>query len=114
MKIVTGLLLLAVIVIMTGCAHAPGGIAPSTTPINGRDYRVIGKTGATDSHILLFGFLPIRGSNSLRPAINAAKLKCGADALIDVTVESYTQFWLILIRNVIRVEGLGIRFETRR
>jgi hypothetical protein len=99
---------------LAGCAHMPGGIAPSTTPIEGREYRVVGRAGATDSHILLFGILPIRGSNSIRDAVNAAIAKYGADALIDVTVESYSQFWLILTRNVIRVEGLAIRFEHRK
>jgi hypothetical protein len=94
-----------------GCARQPGGIAASTTPINGRKYHVIGPVRSTDSHILLFGLLPIKGSNSIRAAIQAALRSKGADALIEVSVVQYSQFWLILTRNVISVEGLAIRFE---
>ena len=104
---------LCVVLLSSGCSHMPGGIASSTTPIDGRDYRVIGPVSTTDSHVLLFGILPIKGSNAIRPAIQKCLAARGADALIEVTVESYTQFWLLFVRNVIKVEGMAIRFETR-
>ena len=100
-------------VVMSGCAHMPGGIASSTTPIGNREYRVVGTARGTDSYILLFGFIPIKGSNSVRGAINAAKRQHAADALIEVTVDTYSQFWLILTRQVIMVEGLAIRWDHR-
>lgn len=97
--------------VLVGCARYPGGIAASTTPIEGRKYHVIRPVRSTDSHILLFGLLPIKGSNSIRSAVQAALRRHNADALIEVSVVQYTQFWLILTRNVISVEGLAIRFE---
>lgn len=99
------MLLLAV-----GCAHTPGGIAASTVPIDGRDYMVLGPAKATSTAVYLFNFLPVSGSSSLRDAKNAAIRSKGADALIDVTAESYSQFWIIFSKSTIMVEGTAIRF----
>lgn len=99
---------------LAGCAHMPGGIAPSNEPIGNREYRVLGLTRGTDSHVLLFGFIPVAGSNSIRAAMEDAIRAKGADALIDITVEQYTQFWILFTRSVIKVEGYGIRYEVPR
>jgi|GEM_PF-626171 hypothetical protein len=103
------LLLLAV-----GCAHTPGGIAASTVPIDGRDYMVLGPAKATSTAVYLFNFIPVSGSSSLRDAKNAAIRSKGADALIDVTAESYSQFWIIFSKSTIMVEGTAIRFTAER
>ena len=94
-----------------GCVHAPGGIAASTVPVEGRRYQVLGRTAGTDSYILLFGFLPIFGSNSTREAVEDALERKGADALIGVTVDTYTHYWILFSRSVISVEGTAIKFE---
>lgn len=94
-----------------GCAHVPGGIAPSTLPIDGRDYQVLGPAKATSSAVYLFGFLPVSGSSSLRDAKEAAIRGKGADALIDVTAEAYSQYWILFSKQTIMVEGTAIRFE---
>lgn len=104
-----GLIVLAVGV-LAGCGTTPGGVAPSTTPLEGRNYTVIGKTVGTDSRIKLFGVLPISGSNTTRGGIESAQRRVGADALIDVTVDGYYQYWILFSRDITRVEGLGIRF----
>ena len=63
---------------MAGCATMPGGVAASSTPLEGRSYQI---------------------------------LKCtGGDALIEVTVEGYSQYWILFTRDVTRVEGIAIRF----
>ena len=100
------LLLLAV-----GCAHTPGGIAPSTVPIEGRKYIELGPAKATSTAVYLFNFIPVSGSSSLRDAKYAAIRSKGADALIDVTAESYSQFWIIFAKSTIMVEGTAIRFK---
>ena len=100
------MLLLAV-----GCAHTPGGIAASTVPIDGRDYMVLGPAKATSTAVYLFNFLPVSGSSSLRDAKMAAIRSQGADALIDVTAESYSQFWILFSKSTIMVEGTAIRFK---
>ena len=107
------LLAILALALSMGCAHSPGGIAASTTPIGNRPYRVVGRAKGSDSYVMLFGLLPIKGSNSTKAAVQSAIRAHGADALIEVTVESYTQFWLLFTRRVIKVEGLAIRFDHR-
>ena len=102
------------ILLVAGCSHLPGGISDSTTPIDGREYDELGLVNTTDSRVLLFGFIPISGSNSIRAAMEKAIRAKGADALIEVTVESYNQFWILFTRDVIKVEGRAIRFKRRR
>jgi hypothetical protein len=96
--------------ILAGCATMPGGVAASSTPLEGRSYQIMGYTEATDSRICLFGIIPLTPHNSIREAIHTAARKVGGDALIEVSVEGYTQYWILFSRNVTRVEGIGIRF----
>ena len=100
-----------VAVFIAGCVMAPGGVAPSTTPIEGRKYTELGRVVETDSRIYLFGFIPITGANYIRDAVNEAVESRGGDAMINVTVESYFQWWVVLTRFVTRVDGEVIRFE---
>ena len=96
--------------LMTGCATTPGGIAASSTPLEGRSYRILGYSAATDSSVKLFGILPISGGNHIRDALKDAARKAGGDALIEVTVEAYDQYWILFSRHVTRVEGIAIQF----
>lgn len=96
--------------LLAGCATMPGGVSASSTPLEGRSYQILGYTEATDSRICLLGILPISRHNSIREAIHSAARKVNGDALIEVSVEGYTQYWILFSRNVTRVEGIGIRF----
>lgn len=99
--------------LLVGCASMPGGIAPSNTPLHAKSYNIIGPTSATDSRFAILGIIPITGSNSTRDAVDKAKENISADALIDITVESYTQFFILFSRTVTRVEADGIRFKDK-
>lgn len=112
MKPASALLYLAVSTLfLSGCAMVPGGVAASNTPINGRKYTEVGYAKKTDSRIYLLGLIPISGSNSTRDAIdNSIKEKRG-DAMINITVEAYSQWWILFSRYVTRVEGNVIRFQ---
>lgn len=101
---------LLLLLLAAGCAHTPGGIAASTVPIDGREYMILGPAKATSTAVYLFNFIPVSGSSSLRDAKNAAIRRQNADALIDVTAEAYSQFWIIFSKNTIMVEGTAIRF----
>jgi len=101
----TGLLLLA------GCAHTPGGIAPSNIPIEGRKYKVVGSARATDSVVRLFGIIPLSGSNSIRVPMNDCIRSRQGDAMIGITSESYSQYWILFTRQTIVVQGDVIKFE---
>jgi hypothetical protein len=95
---------------LTGCATMPGGIAASSTPLEGRSYQILGYTAATDSSVKLLGFIPISGGNHIRDAVRSAARKAGGDALIEVTVEAYDQYWILFSRHITRVDGIAIRF----
>jgi hypothetical protein len=99
------------IMLLSACVYYPGGIAPSNIPLDGKSYRVVGETASTDSAIRLFGFIPVSGSNTTREALDAAIRMRAADALIDITVEYYVQYWLLFTRHVTAVRGLAIKFE---
>ena len=104
-------LLSLLVFLLAGCACVPGGISASSTPLNNKPYHILGHTSATDSRFILLWFIPLTGSNSTKDALNKAIKKVGADALIDVTVDGYNQWFIILSRTVTKVEGIGIRFE---
>ena len=105
------LLSVCVLSLLSGCINSPGGIAPSNIPLEGRHYRVVGETASSSSSIWLFGLLPVSSPNSIRAALDAAMRKRSADALIDITVERYTQYWILFVRHVTSVRGLAIQFE---
>lgn len=98
-------------VMMSGCACMPGGISASTEPIQGRKFLNLGRVRNTDSRVTLFGIIPVSGSNSIRDAVDAAIRKRGGDAMISVSVESYTQYWILFVRHVTRIDGDVIKFQ---
>ncbi len=104
---------LALVLLLNGCATSPGGISDSNTPLYSKPYTVIGDTEGSDSWYAILGFIPVTPGNSLREAVKDAKRKVGADALIDITVDSYTQFWILFARRVTEVHAKGIRFKDR-
>ena len=94
-----------------GCACIPGGVSASNTPLHARPYTVIGSTEGYDSRFAILGIIPVTDGNSLRDAMKHAKGQVGADALIDITVDSYTQWWILFTRTVTKVDAKGIRFK---
>ncbi len=98
--------------VLAGCAHFPGGISASSTPLEGRKYTVLGHVEASDNYILLLGFLPVSSANTIRRALDRACVKGGGDALIDVTVECHAEYWILFALQVTTVEGTAIRFNN--
>ncbi len=99
--------------LLAGCATSPGGIADSNTPLHAKPYTIIGETEGNDCWYAILGIIPVTPGNSLREAVKEAKGRVGADALIDITVDSYTQFWILFVRRVTEVHAKGIRFKDR-
>ncbi len=104
---------LALNLLFVGCASMPGGIAASNTPLHAKPYTVIGPTSATDSRFAILGIIPVTGANSTRDAVDDAKRNVGADALIDITVDCYTQWFILFTRTVTKVEAKGVRFKDQ-
>ncbi len=111
MKLRYVVLSILALILSTGCATRPGGIASSTTPLEGHQYRVLGDVEGTDTHFALLGIIPLTGSNTLQEAIDDALDSEGADALIDVTVDFHWEFWILFSRSVTSVQGKAIRFK---
>lgn len=97
--------------IVSGCAHGPGGIAPSTTPLEGKEYDILGPAKGSDSNVCLLGILPITTSNDTRHAIASALKSSGGDALINVTVERVYRYWILWSNTKTLVYGDAIKFR---
>ena len=104
---------LALSVLFTGCASYPGGISDSNTPLHAKPYTVIGETEGIDAHYAILGIIPVTPGNKLSVAVKEAKARIGADALIDITVDGYWQWWVLFTRTVTKVEAKGIRFKDQ-
>jgi len=96
---------------MLGCINAPGGVAPSNVPLEGRSYQIVGRTEGTDSSFWLLGLIPVTGSNTTDKALRDAIEKKKADALINITVDAYAQWWIVVTRYVTKVRGTAITFD---
>lgn len=96
---------------LAGCAHVPGGIAASNTPLEGKTYDVLGEVKGTKSRTQLLGLIPISGPNTIQAAIDDAKSKMDADALIDVTADAYSDYWILWSNNTTVVRGKAIKFK---
>jgi hypothetical protein len=98
--------------LFAGCFHAPGGIAPSTIPVDPHDYTIIepNATG-TDCVWRLLEIIPISAGNHLHTAVKEAIQDAKADALINVTVETTGWDLLIIGRSCTEVRGQGIRIQ---
>jgi len=87
-----------------------GGVAPSTTPLEGKEYIILDHVVSTDSCVYLFGIIPVSDSNSVQDAVKDALRKNNADALINITVDTCAAHFILFSRTYTRVHGTAIRF----
>jgi len=90
------LLLLGIALLSVGCIRSPGGVAPSNIPLDQGGYKVLGNVSAADCKYNLLGLIPISGGNQTSDALDEAQGDiAGADALIDITVESVGKYFIL-------------------
>ncbi len=109
MFVLFGLLLIT----MSGCISYPGGMAPASIPITAQDSYTIVRRNVTgsDSSATLFGIIPLAPLPSTQQALEDAKQKCNADALINISVETEYNFaFLFIWFQEIKVTGDAISF----
>lgn len=95
-----------------GCMHHPGGIAPSTKPLSPGGYIELGKVRGQDCVYHLLGLIPVTGGNEMRNAIeDALRTKPLADAMVEVTVDGYFQYFILFSRACTQVYGTAV--ETK-
>jgi hypothetical protein len=102
-----GILLLA---LLTGCMHYPGGIAPSTIPLAPGGYTVVKENvEGSDCRVALLGILPLSGGNKTSNAIkHALEDAPGATALVNVTSDAHSQYWILWSSTCTEVRGTAV------
>ncbi|MFQ5416496.1 MAG: hypothetical protein ACE5FL_05525 [Myxococcota bacterium] len=101
---------------LTGCTiyrPAPHPIYSSSEPIAGRSFQVTGAVrGESCQWWVLLGF-PVSDGGRVHDAYGAA-VAGGADALIDLTVDTKLTAYPFAQKNCVIVEGQAIRFKKGR
>ena len=102
--------LLAGLFVLAGCSHYPGGIAPSTIPLAPGGYTVVKEdVQGSDCRVALLGILPVSGGNRTDAAIREAILSApNANALVNVTADAYTQYWILWSHTCTVVRGTAV------
>lgn len=100
-----GALLAICLLLMTACVSTP--LKFPTAPI-GPNEKELGRTEATSTGIMLFGFIPINQNTRFEDAIKEAAAKAGGTRLVDVTI-SEQWFWAFVLDGFIfKVEGTAV------
>ncbi|RNC65096.1 MAG: hypothetical protein ED859_17835 [Desulfuromonadales bacterium] len=99
----------ACLALISGCASISGGVAPSTVPLNPGSYRELGPVAGEDCVYYLLGFIPLRAGNETRNAVADAMGKTsGTTALVNVSVDTYSQYFVIVSRACTQVYGTAV------
>jgi hypothetical protein len=104
-------ILLVALLALSGCAHYPGGIAPSTVPLAPGGYTVVRPyVMGQDCLVALFGIIPLTGGNTTAAAVQSALSRApGSDALVNVTSDAYSQFWILWSSTCTQVRGTAVK-----
>jgi hypothetical protein len=96
---------------LAGCIRTPRAIAASTLPLEQGKYTVVGEAADSDCAWALFALIPISSGNQTQEAIKDAIASAGngADALVQVTVDTYYQNWIVVSRDCTEVRGVAVR-----
>jgi hypothetical protein len=84
------------------------GIAASNTPLEQGGYTVISRVSASDCKVNLFGIIPVGGGNSLEDAVQKAKRKSNAHALVDITVDRVSKFFFLWTSTCTEVRASAV------
>ena len=105
-------IVLSLSISLVGCAHTPHWHSASTIPLAAGGFEVLGPVKGQDCLWLLFGIIPLSNSNETHVAIeNAIKAKRGADALINVTADSFRHSYIIVSKACVEVDGTAVRSQ---
>ncbi len=102
-------LLLLCLVMMAGCIRSPIAMMPSSKPLSQGNYTELGPVEETDCLWYLFGVFPISSGNNFQDALNDATRQRNADALVQVTAETYYQNFLVVARYCTIVQGIAVK-----
>lgn len=104
-------LLALLLAVSGGCTRMPGGVAASDVPVAPGSYRVIGDTKASDCKVNLLGLIPLSGGNRLDQAMEKARRRRSADALIGITVDRDTKFFILWSQTCTVVRATAVELN---
>ena len=94
---------------LIACSHTSGGIAASTIPLEPGSYRILGDVEGGDCQYSILGLIPITGGNETKSALEDALGDIpNTTALIQVTSDTYNQFWILWSNNCTQVYGTAV------
>jgi hypothetical protein len=96
----------------TGCT-TPLLMAPSSSPVSGRAFEVLGPTEGESCYANILG-IPLSRDASLHTAVKEAKLKVNAEALVDVVVDTWSLYTFFFNKQCTVVHANGIRFTGQK
>ncbi len=101
--------LLVVAMALGGCIRSPIAMMTSSKPVAPGSYTELGSVEETDCLWYLFQVIPISSGNNMQDALNDATRQKNADALIQVTAETYYQNFLVVSRYCTIIQGVAVR-----
>ena len=111
-KIAKCLFPIGALLLLAGCVTSPGGVAPSTMPITANDsYTILKKDAIGEDVSYSILFIPITPPCSAYQALQYAKKENKADALVNVTGQNKSVYFLFINWQVMRVCGDAIKFQ---
>src|SRR5262245_59650738 len=97
---------------IVGCAHQAGGIAPSTIPLSPGSYTALGAVYGRDCVWAVLGLIPVTSGNMTHRAVSKALDRLpGTSALINVTADTYFQWWLVVTNTCTEVYGTAVAIK---
>ncbi len=97
--------ILIVAVFQSGCAYAPAGIAPSTTPIDANEITVLGHASGEMSYFSLVGLIPFGKPDYNLAIADAIEKFDGGTAMINVRTRSEITWIVVGLIHRLVVEG---------
>jgi len=107
------LVLMVLLVSLAAGCTTPLLMAPSSSPVSGRAFEVLGPTEGESCYENILG-IPLSRDASLDTAIKEAKLRVNAEALVDVVVDTWSLYTFFFNRQCTIVHANGIRFTGQK
>ncbi len=101
--------ILVILAFLGGCS-TPGAVAPATLPIQG-EYVEVGPVDERTSCGYAFLMIPFGNPDPVSDIIDAMVEARGGDALVKVSSESSSSFYILGSSNCFTVRGTVVRFQ---
>lgn len=110
-KLLLSMIAIAVLATTAGCMATSAGVAPSSTPIAGKDFTVLGEASGSAFAVNLLG-VPLTYGNCTARARNNCVERAAADGIINATVDNKIyNLGLVMVQRT-QVSGQAIKFSN--